>query len=169
MKSRNWNWLAVLVMLALIGSACAPPAPQATEAAGGGTIVVGLQAEPVTLDAQQMSDYNSTRAGRHIFDALLHFKDESTELEPALAERWDISDDGLSYTRLGPLGAVPLTILVAHEVHSIKDALVALVIPKPAGIHEQPRIARIGGERVLGRVRDGSDAAVRPQPRRVAA
>jgi peptide/nickel transport system substrate-binding protein len=98
MKSRNWNWLAVLVMLALIGSACAPPAPQATEAAGGGTVVVGLQAEPVTLDAQQMSDYNSTRAGRNIFDALLHFKDESTEVEPALAESWDISDDGKVYT-----------------------------------------------------------------------
>ena len=39
----------------------------------GGTIVVGLQAEPTTLDAQQMTDYNSTRAGRNLFDALLHF------------------------------------------------------------------------------------------------
>jgi peptide/nickel transport system substrate-binding protein len=98
MKSRTWNWLAILVMFALLGAACSPPAPQGVGPSGGGTIVVGLQAEPVTLDAQQMSDYNSTRAGRNIFDALLHFKDESTEVEPALAESWDISEDGKVYT-----------------------------------------------------------------------
>ena len=97
MKSLNWNWLAVLVMLALMGAACAPPAPQGVSPSGG-TIVVGLQAEPVTLDAQQITDYNSARAGRNIFDALLHFKDESTEVEPALAESWDISSDGKVYT-----------------------------------------------------------------------
>jgi peptide/nickel transport system substrate-binding protein len=96
MKSRNWNWLAILIVLGLVASACASPQPAAP--ASGGVIVVGLQAEPVTLDAQQMSDYNSTRAGRNIFDALLHFKDESTEVEPALAESWTISDDGLIYT-----------------------------------------------------------------------
>jgi peptide/nickel transport system substrate-binding protein len=116
MKSSNWNWLTILAALGLMVAACAPvsqPAspPEATEAGGinddtivedgtadGSTIVVGLQAEPVTLDAQQMTDYNSTRAGRNIFDALLHFKDESTEVEPALAESWDISTDGKVYT-----------------------------------------------------------------------
>jgi peptide/nickel transport system substrate-binding protein len=89
----------------------APPAteaPAATEAATeaapvggpreGGTIVVGLQAEPTTLDSQQISDYNSHRAAYGLYDMLLRFKDESTEVEPGLAESWEISDDGLAYT-----------------------------------------------------------------------
>ncbi len=62
------------------------------------TIVVGLQAEPTALDAAQLSDYNSSRAAMGLYDSLVHFKDGSTELEPWLAERWDISADGLSYT-----------------------------------------------------------------------
>lgn len=112
-------WLTVLVLLVLLLAACVPvatpaPAPAtegeapaaATEAepapaAGpreGGTIIVGLQAEPTTLDSQQISDYNSHRAAYGIYDALLRFKDESTEVEPGLAESWEISDDGLVYT-----------------------------------------------------------------------
>jgi ABC-type transport system substrate-binding protein len=113
MKIKKWNWLSIMVMLGLLAAACTPPAPPsappsappaatiAPTAAGpvkGGTIVIGLQAEPTTLDAQQMTDYNSTRAGRNLFDALLHFKDESTEVEPALAESWEISADGKVYT-----------------------------------------------------------------------
>ena len=109
MRIKKWNVLSVLVLLGLVVSACAPAAPATTEPAAsaappasgpvqGGTIVVGLQAEPTTLDAQQMTDYNSTRAGRNLFDALLHFKDESTEVEPTLAEKWDISPDGKEYT-----------------------------------------------------------------------
>ncbi|WP_333870695.1 ABC transporter substrate-binding protein [Desulforamulus putei] len=61
-------------------------------------LVVGLQAEPATLDPHQMQDYNSTRAGRSIFNTLVEFKDESTEVEPGLATSWDISEDGLVYT-----------------------------------------------------------------------
>ena len=61
-------------------------------------IVVGLQAEPVTLDAHQLTDYNSVRAAMPLFEGLVRFKDGRMELEPALAERWERSDDGLAYT-----------------------------------------------------------------------
>jgi peptide/nickel transport system substrate-binding protein len=50
------------------------------------------------LDSQQISDYNSHRAAYGIYDMLLRFKDESTEVEPGLAEKWDISENGLEYT-----------------------------------------------------------------------
>lgn len=111
MKKNLLFALSICLIFVFIMSSCAPANPAgsgqpvikaATETPGGptkgGTIVVGLQAEPTTLDAQQMSDYNSTRAGRNLFDALLHFKDESTEVEPALAQSWDISQDGKVYT-----------------------------------------------------------------------
>lgn len=99
---------SVLLLLAL--AACGPkaapttaptPLPPEATAAGpreGGTIIVGLQAEPTSLDSHQISDYNSARATYGMYDSLLHFKDESTEVEPGLAESWEISDDGLVYT-----------------------------------------------------------------------
>jgi len=113
--------LAVLVLVMAVAIACAPAAPApatqptaapaaeqpaapaapAEQPAGpvkGGTIVVGLQAEPTTLDSQQISDYNSHRAAYGIYDMLLRFEDEGTNVEPGLAERWEISDDGLEYT-----------------------------------------------------------------------
>lgn len=86
------------------GAAATAPATtesQAAPATGpreGGTIIVGLQAEPTTLDAPQLSDYNTARAAMGMYDSLTRFKDESTEIEPGLAESWDISDDGLVYT-----------------------------------------------------------------------
>jgi peptide/nickel transport system substrate-binding protein len=115
MFKRGTLLIGALVLIPLIFAACAPattPAPavtapppaaqtEAAPAAGpreGGTIIVGLQAEPTTLDSQQISDYNSHRAAYGIYDTLLHFKDESTEVEPGLVEAWDISDDGLVYT-----------------------------------------------------------------------
>ncbi|VEF46330.1 peptide ABC transporter substrate-binding protein [Bacillus freudenreichii] len=62
------------------------------------TIVLGLEAEPTSLDAHQLSDFNSSRTAMELYDQLVHFKDESTELEPGLAEKWDVSEDGLEYT-----------------------------------------------------------------------
>lgn len=61
-------------------------------------IVIGLQAEPVTLDAHQVTDYNSSRAAMPLYEGLVRFKDGSTEIEPGLAERWEQSEDGLTYT-----------------------------------------------------------------------
>jgi peptide/nickel transport system substrate-binding protein len=111
----KWASAIGLIVLVVAVVACGPtaapaavptsgaPAGEATVAPPsgppqGGTIVVGLQAEPTTLDSQQISDYNSHRAAYGIYDMLLRFKDESTEVEPGLAESWDISQDGLEYT-----------------------------------------------------------------------
>jgi peptide/nickel transport system substrate-binding protein len=64
----------------------------------GSRIVIGLQAEPVSLDAHQLSDYNSSRTAMPLYEGLVRFADGSTEIEPALAESWEVSEDGLSYT-----------------------------------------------------------------------
>ncbi|KGQ70627.1 peptide transporter [Chelonobacter oris] len=47
----------------------------------------------ITNDA---NDFNAS--SQQVYNSLLAFKSGSTEIEPALAERWEISDDGLSYT-----------------------------------------------------------------------
>jgi peptide/nickel transport system substrate-binding protein len=124
MLKKNLLFVLVLGLMTLLVVACNPAAlqqPPAADTGGseaaapasdtggaeaetesgpreGGTIIVGLQAEPTTLDSQQISDYNSHRAAYGIYDALLRFKEESTEVEPGLAESWEISEDGLVYT-----------------------------------------------------------------------
>jgi peptide/nickel transport system substrate-binding protein len=63
-----------------------------------GTLVVGAVAEPVNLDAAQVTDFNSTRVIRRIAESLVAFPDDSTQLVPGLAESWTVSRDGLLYT-----------------------------------------------------------------------
>ncbi len=62
------------------------------------TIVIGLQAEPVTFDPTQISDLNTARVVHRIYEGLVGLKYGTYDLEPRLAESWEISDDGLVYT-----------------------------------------------------------------------
>jgi peptide/nickel transport system substrate-binding protein len=51
-----------LVLLLLPLAACGPQADTTTGEGGqGGTVIVGLQAEPTSLDSAQLSDYNSSK------------------------------------------------------------------------------------------------------------
>jgi peptide/nickel transport system substrate-binding protein len=61
-------------------------------------IVVGLLAEPVTMDPPQVTDLNSTRVIKRMFEGLTAQELGSYKIVPGLAERWDISKDGLLYT-----------------------------------------------------------------------
>ena len=84
---------AVLAALALItgitGTAAAPPKD---------AIVIGLLAEPVTMDPPQITDLNSARVTKRIFEGLVAQELGSYRLVPGLAQSWDISKDGLTYT-----------------------------------------------------------------------
>jgi peptide/nickel transport system substrate-binding protein len=85
--------LVSLIVLPLAGCSGGTPAGPN----GQKVIVIGLQAEPGTMDAHQVTDYNTSRTAMELYDQLVQFKDESTALEPGLASKWDVSDDGLEY------------------------------------------------------------------------
>lgn len=101
MVKKNWSIFTFLVAIALFVSACS--SDSSTKEAGESdstsgdekTVVIGLEAEPTSMDAHQLSDFNTSRAAMELYDQLVQFKDGSTELEPDLAEKWDISEDGL--------------------------------------------------------------------------
>src|SRR5439155_363590 len=82
--------LAVLAALAFVTGASAAPPKDA--------IVIGLVAEPVTMDPPQITDLNSARVTKRIFEGLVGQELGSYKLVPALAHSWDISKDGLTYT-----------------------------------------------------------------------
>ena len=74
--------------------ACSAAAAQAA-----GTLVVCTENSPDGFDlVQYESAVTNDAAGRTIYDQMLSFKPGTTEVVPGLAEKWEISPDGLSYT-----------------------------------------------------------------------
>src|SRR5882724_13516635 len=91
MKTRR-AWMVTLVILAAALASGADAAPPKD------AIVIGLLAEPVTMDPAQVTDLNSARVTKRIFEGLVAQELGSYKLIPGLARTWDISKDGLTYT-----------------------------------------------------------------------
>ena len=81
--------LVILAVSFASGAGAAPPKD---------AIVIGLLAEPVTMDPAQVTDLNSARITKRIFEGLVGQELGSYKLIPGLARTWDISKDGLVYT-----------------------------------------------------------------------
>jgi peptide/nickel transport system substrate-binding protein len=64
----------------------------------GGTFIWGRGGDSVGLDPAYETDGNSFQVCDNIYEALVFYKDESTELEPGLAKSWEISPDAKTYT-----------------------------------------------------------------------
>jgi peptide/nickel transport system substrate-binding protein len=80
----------VLLAVAVASVAVAAPPKDA--------MVVGLLAEPVTMDPPQITDLNSTRVIKRMFEGLTAQELGTYKIVPGLAQSWDISKDGLTYT-----------------------------------------------------------------------
>jgi peptide/nickel transport system substrate-binding protein len=87
--------VAAPTLLAPVGSAA--PASNVAAAAPG-TLVIGLVAEPTSLDPGQLTDINSMKLLGAMYDTLVRFKPDSFDLAPSLATSWDISSDLMLYT-----------------------------------------------------------------------
>ncbi len=87
---RTWMIAALILAIALVSGAGAAPPKDA--------IVIGLLAEPVTMDPPQITDLNSARVTKRIFEGLVAQELGSYKLVPGLARSWEISKDGLIYT-----------------------------------------------------------------------
>ncbi|MGC8117172.1 ABC transporter substrate-binding protein [Metapseudomonas otitidis] len=62
------------------------------------SLVVCTEAAPEGFDIVQYTAANTADASAEtVFDRLVQFAPGSTRIEPALAERWTLSDDGLTY------------------------------------------------------------------------
>ncbi|CAM3082697.1 ABC transporter substrate-binding protein [Paenibacillus sediminis] len=70
-----------------------PPATTAQD-----TLIFGRGGDSAALDPAIVTDGESLKIGHQIFDSLLEYKEGTTEVEPALAESWEVSADGLKYT-----------------------------------------------------------------------
>jgi len=100
--------LALIAILATVG-ACAPaPAPAAPQvvvvtatpppAKVQDSFIFGAQGEPVCLDPAIITDGISGRVVNQIFEGLVKFDKNTTNVVPSLAEKWDTSADGKVWT-----------------------------------------------------------------------
>jgi peptide/nickel transport system substrate-binding protein len=59
--------------------------------------VAAIGSEPDQLDPQKTTAYPSFQVLENVFDTLVE-PDENLEMQPALAESWETSEDGLTWT-----------------------------------------------------------------------
>ena len=86
----------IVVLFTLAVFICAGTALAAPKK--GGTLIFGRGGDSVSLDPAYETDGNSFMICDNVYEALVAYKDESTELEPGLAESWQVSSDGQTYT-----------------------------------------------------------------------
>ncbi|MFY0544516.1 ABC transporter substrate-binding protein [Brevibacillus sp. H7] len=61
-------------------------------------LVIGRGGDSVGLDPIARNDTESFKVTKNIFETLVNYEEENTNVVPALAESWDVSADGLTYT-----------------------------------------------------------------------
>ncbi len=71
---------------------------KASSSKEGGVLVFARSNDAVGLDPGTEDDGESFYPIRHIYEGLVAFKPGTTEPEPRLAESWEVSADGLTYT-----------------------------------------------------------------------
>ena len=91
--------LAALVgTLVVAGAAGARFGPDALNQTSGDTLIYAGAADPTYLDPALVSDGESFRVTKQIFESLVDFAPGTTRLVPALAKSWSVAKDGRTYT-----------------------------------------------------------------------
>ena len=93
--------LAGLVTMLVVLSNCSrspePSGSPQTTTPASGQVVYGAGGQPVNLEPGNITDGNSITVQTQIYDRLLEVKPGTTELQPGLATRWSVSEDGKTW------------------------------------------------------------------------
>lgn len=61
-------------------------------------LIFGRGGDSVSLDPITVTDGESFKVTKNVFDTLVNFGEQDTEIEAGLASKWEPSEDGLTYT-----------------------------------------------------------------------
>src|SRR5579863_6790807 len=84
---RSLGGLIVLLLVSCSGKAAGPAA-----------LVWARSADSSTLDPAEIEWGEDAKVIQSIFETLVTYSDHGVDLVPRLAERWEVSPDGRSYT-----------------------------------------------------------------------
>ena len=107
MKKNKLTFLIVgLLAISMLAAGCGSKADQpaqggqseqpqqsASEPQDGGTLTVGLSQVPKNLDPVKYTGTYESNVMRSVFDTVVAWSDDQSEILPCLAESWEISDD----------------------------------------------------------------------------
>jgi oligopeptide transport system substrate-binding protein len=88
----------VCFVVSLFLTACAKRETLVEKGIRTHTLLVGNQNEPATLDPQLIDAYTDMRIAVALYEGLTCFDEKTGAAVPGVAERWDVSPDGLTYT-----------------------------------------------------------------------
>lgn len=71
---------------------------QVAEPVYGGTLVIGRSSDAVTLDPNDGPDGRSSAVAKLVAESLVRLSPGTFDVEPWLAESWQVSEDGLTWT-----------------------------------------------------------------------
>ena len=86
---RKIIFLVVLLVLVVV--------PTQAQDAPSGTLTIALPNEPTSLYLPRGADRTAGNASWPMYDSLVYLNDNN-EIEPALAESWEVSEDGVTWT-----------------------------------------------------------------------
>lgn len=84
--------------MALLNGSCARRATTVDQATQAGVLHLSVGSEPTDLDPQTVTGLGDAKIIAALFEPIVTFDPLTLAPRPALAERWDISPDGLTYT-----------------------------------------------------------------------
>ncbi|MBI2888208.1 MAG: ABC transporter substrate-binding protein [Chloroflexi bacterium] len=104
----RWSW-ALSGMVAVLLLACAPApqaparqaAPQEDKPIAGGVFIKWLGGDPPTFDNHQSNTYQTNEPFHPAYNGLVRYDPNDPiheKIQPSLAERWELSKDGLTFT-----------------------------------------------------------------------
>lgn len=109
MQRRRWGWIGLTLFAALgcqrgtppaaapTATPTATPAPVATPAAPK-VLRYAMETEPGYIDPGLTNEMNGVHVAMALFEGLLIKNPVKNTIEPGVAERWNVSPDGLQYT-----------------------------------------------------------------------
>ncbi|MCD7772928.1 MAG: ABC transporter substrate-binding protein [Ruminococcus sp.] len=90
--------LAAILAVSCLASCGSGDDSDTSSSGDSDTLVYAQGADPRGLDPQIVDDGESAKVTNQIYEGLLQYEDDSTEVKACLAKDWEISDDGLVYT-----------------------------------------------------------------------
>ncbi|WP_066318891.1 ABC transporter substrate-binding protein [Bacillus sp. FJAT-29814] len=102
MRKRTLGFVTLLLMLSLMVSACSNSTSNKKEEADTKkeeqVLIFGRGADSYAMDPQNVNEIETWRVTKNVYETLVEYDKETTDVIPALAKEWTTSEDGKVWT-----------------------------------------------------------------------